>query len=245
MSGAQRYQPIIPNQHNRSIFKGAQGTNLAAIVRPRSVPPAIIVPPPKDARRNPQPSVLLEQPGSEAVPTSSQQQGSDNGLGATQELQNAKDFDCPIRAGPNGRQLCGWRPSKSGSGGLADLSRVRCVQTFDMIAVSHVDNYRREHVGRHGLVCTDCQRIFTVPKHYTDHRRHKTEEGNCSSLNAEKKLCPYKISLPPEKLETFLSKPIRIDRSDEELWIEGYKILHPNWEHEGNLPTPCTVGPDK
>jgi len=46
------------------------------------------------------------------------------------------------------------------------------------------------------------------------------------------------LTLSPAIILAFFEKPSR-DISDQEAWLLGYKILHPDWEHEGPLPCPC------
>ncbi|KAK3069335.1 hypothetical protein LTR53_012398 [Teratosphaeriaceae sp. CCFEE 6253] len=128
------------------------------------------------------------------------------------------DYDCPLRAGPDGHLKCAWQPPRGNVNGFPSLARVK------------------EHVGSHGLLCPDCDQVFTVPTRYKDHRRSRQESGVCGALGMHKSNFPNHIQLPPDVILAYFVRPAHKDGKS--AWLSGYKILHPNWHSEGHLASP-------
>ncbi|KAK3112689.1 hypothetical protein LTR53_010770 [Teratosphaeriaceae sp. CCFEE 6253] len=128
------------------------------------------------------------------------------------------DYDCPLRAGPDGHLKCAWQPPRGNVNGFPSLARVK------------------EHVGSHGLLCPDCDQVFTVPTRYKDHRRSRLESGACGALGMQKSNFPNHIQLPSDVILAYFARPAHKDGKS--AWLSGYKILHPNWHSEGHLASP-------
>ncbi|KXT09219.1 hypothetical protein AC579_3500 [Pseudocercospora musae] len=151
----------------------------------------------------------------------SQQRGIWVGYASPRSQKAASGFDCPIRAGPDGRQKCGWRP-RDGTDGFVTMSRVR------------------EHVAFHGLICPDCGNCFRASKRWKQHRDYRRRNGVCLK-------CGYDTSKPQHPLELnshridhfFKSQPQNGPaKRQEEMWLEGFMALFPNWrEHFTELPS--------